>query len=608
MLNINGYSVTNPKITLNKKTKPVGLQQKNSLPSNNVSFGRALSTRELNELSSLIDYSRKNILKIKNMAVIMFSSMCPSEIGKNPGMGTINAKKSIEMLKHLHKSTGIDAVQLGPHGIIPGCTLSPYSGSSFSLNPRNIDLMQLTEDAFGNILDKTSKKLQKLFDNNDFDKKNINLVNKDNMDNFFDDVLEEAFQGFKKLGKKHPLKNEYNNFCKNNGNKWLDKDALYQAFSVENTDGKYVNDYWPNWHNNLDKNIFGSMVGTKQASERIKEVSQKQSEVIDLYKFKQFVTEKQHFQTKKELNESGIRVLGDCPISFSPRDQWAHMNDFEQDKFIGARNGDGSIQYWGGPLWKNAEIIEKRFDRMNDLYDGLRADAGWEYKRSVVYTGDRKHVWDGDHSRDVLDRFNASARRYGKDLSLNSIENTHGSCDVKGQLMQLNSEGFPIPEIIITAHGGFADQQIAATWAAATTHDTDSILSFTKGDTNRVTDWFAGLMKGPSNGKGSKNVLLGGNDMFGMGEKLNGYEDASKNWLMRIPTKWEEFLNGQLKNGYGFNAAEVVKRAVSWKVPEYQRSNEVWDLLGKLDNYSRIIREDGPMTTKEADKIIDHIF
>ncbi len=590
----NSYNINYPKLKPHEKNQQV-------------SFGRALSTRELNEVFSLAEYSRQNILKIKNIGMILFSSSCPSEIGKNPGLGTINSKSSIEMVKSLRKLTTMDAIQLGPHGIVPGCTLSPYSGSSFALNHRNIDLIQLTEDSFGNILKKTSNHLKSLFDNNDFEKYNINLVNKDHVDNLFDPVLEEAFSGFKKLDNSHCLKHEYNNFLRENDSKWLHKDSLYQAFSLDNTEGQYINDYWPNWQKEIDKNIFGYKQGSDEAKVRISEIESKYAEEINFHKFKQFIAQKQLLNAKSELNNSGIKVLGDCPISFSPRDQWANLNDFETDRFIGARNLDGSIQFWGGPLWKNADIVEKRFDRMNELYDGLRADAGWEYKRSVIYTADRQHVWDGDQGRDVLDRFNASSRKYGKDLSLNSIENTFGSCNVQGQLNQLNREGFPIPEIVITAHGDFAEHQAVSTWAAATTHDTPSLLEYTNGDTNKATDWFAGIMKGPKNNRGSENVLLNFTDVFGKSEKVNGNIDGAQDWKERLPNNWEEFIHKQLKNGYGFNLPEVIKRAICYKVPEYERNGVIWDIIGKLDNYSRILREDGPMTTKEADKVIDFI-
>ena len=32
---------------------------------------------------------------------------------------------------------------------------------------------------------------------------------------------------------------------------WLDKDSLYEAFGLENG-----TDYWPNWKNKADKNVF----------------------------------------------------------------------------------------------------------------------------------------------------------------------------------------------------------------------------------------------------------------------------------------------------------------------------------------------------------------
>lgn len=606
--------VYSDKLNLKSLNKGKNLSNANNIKSadtfmsSRVSFGRALTTREANELKGLINKARTQVLKIKNFAMIMFSSMTPSDVAKNPGIGTLNSTYAKNMLKHLNKTMGLDAIQLGPHGIIPGITLSPYSGSSFALSPRSIDLTQLTGEKFGKILSEGSQKLKNLFDGNLFEKENVNLVNKDHVDKYFDDVLKEAFDGFKKLGDNHPLKSEYKNFVAKNGPEWLEKDSLYQAFSKE-----HGVDYWPIWKNDLDKQIFGQKTGTPEAQARIREISSKHADEINYHKFTQFLVDKQHFETKKELNEAGIRVLGDCPISFAPRDQWANMNDFEPDRFVGCKDTDGSIQYWGGPMWKNGNIVEKRFDHFFGRYDGVRADAGWEYKRAFVYSGDKSQAYEFEQGRDVLDKMNASARRHNVDLSLNSLENANGSCNAGGQLAQLIQEGFPIPEIIITDHGHFADHQPFANWVATTTHDTRSVLEATNGDPRRVSDWFGGLFKGPdNNGKGAQSVLLPFNDVFGMSERINGvkWPDAKYgdlNWKLRVPTKWEEFLNTQLKNGYGFNAPEVIKNAVSWKVPEWQRTPETRDLINRLDVFSKIVREDGPLTTKEADRVIDHI-
>lgn len=599
----------------NSNVQPARTQSKRFVNANKVSFGNAPTSVQLKDLSNLLDFAQKNILNLNHRAMIFFQNLMPAVPSKNPGNGTINSRASINYIKKMKDLTGIDSIQLGPHGIIPGITLSPYSGTTFSLNHRSIDLEQLTGDRYGRILNKSSEKLSTLYDSQKHHINNykIDLETKYHVDTFFDPVLDEAYEGFKKLDKNHPLKIEYQDYVNKNADNWLQKDALYQAFSVENTPSgsKYVNDYWPKWHNDIDKNIFGSLLGTPQANERIAQVSQKHSDVVENYKFRQFIAETQLRETKKELNNYGIKVNGDCPIVTSPRDQWGNLKDFEPDKYLGCRDTTtGEFYFWDAPLWKNADVIEKKFDRLHDLYDGVRADAGWEYQRSIAYTADRKNIWDIQHSRDVLDRLNASARKHGHDLTLNSLENSAGPYNADGQLSQLNKEGYPIPEIVITAYNEFADQQLPHSWAALTTHDTNSALNITHGDTNRITDWIAGLYKGPnSTGRGSSNVLLNSFDVLGKSESINGYKNGADNFANRIDPEPERLYFEQMSKGYGYNMPEIIKRAIVYKIPDNQRNEKINEAIVGLDYFSKLFRRnDGSMTVEDADKAIKNSY
>ena len=64
-------------------------------------------------------------------------------------------------------------------------------------------------------------------------------------------VANEFYKNFKKNASKK-LKQEFENFKKENAF-WLDKDALYEALSIENK-----SDYWPQWKNELDRTLFNA--------------------------------------------------------------------------------------------------------------------------------------------------------------------------------------------------------------------------------------------------------------------------------------------------------------------------------------------------------------
>ena len=74
---------------------------------------------------------------------------------------------------------------------------------------------------------------------------------------------------------------------------WLDKDALYEALSIEHN-----SDYWPQWENELDRDLFSTWDRNK-AEDRIKEISEKYKNVIEKYKLAQFITAVQSEKTRE---------------------------------------------------------------------------------------------------------------------------------------------------------------------------------------------------------------------------------------------------------------------------------------------------------------------
>ena len=85
-----------------------------------------------------------------NFALIIHGSSFPSKDGEDTGFGTFNSESGHGLIDYAH---GIfNAIKLGPAGKTKSTDSSPYTGTIFSGNPLFIDLKQLTEKKWDNIL------------------------------------------------------------------------------------------------------------------------------------------------------------------------------------------------------------------------------------------------------------------------------------------------------------------------------------------------------------------------------------------------------------------------------------------------------------------------
>ena len=186
----------------------------------------------------------KEALKVlgkENFALIVHGSSFPSKDGDDTGFGTFNSESGHALIDYASKI--FNAIQLGPAGKTKATDSSPYCGTIFSGNPLFIDLKQLTTKEWGEILSIESYK--KVVRENP--KQNSGRTAYSYICNAQTEALKEAWNRFKssKL-----LKKEFEKFKKENAY-WLDKDALYEALTLENG-----NDYWPSWANETDKNLL----------------------------------------------------------------------------------------------------------------------------------------------------------------------------------------------------------------------------------------------------------------------------------------------------------------------------------------------------------------
>ena len=294
----------------------------------------------------------------KNFVFIMHNGSFPAAAGENTGIGTINSDGGKEFINY---AAGLfDAIQMGPAGKTKKSDSSPYTGTIFSNNPLFIDLKQLTTSKWHKILSEAT--FNEIVENNPNKGKNRTSYSYITIKQ--SQAMMEAYKNFIKLNDKQ-LNKEFNKYKLENDS-WLDKDSLYEAFSLKNG-----SDYWPIWKNKQDKNIFNPKSNEEKIefAKRIDEISKKYAQEIDEYKFEQFILYKQNLETRKLAESKNIKMIADRQVAFSDRDCWAYQSLFLEGWCLGCPpdyfSKDG--QAWGFPVVNPEKLFNS---------DGSLGDAG----------------------------------------------------------------------------------------------------------------------------------------------------------------------------------------------------------------------------------------
>ena len=326
------------------------------------------------------------------MALILHGVSFPSLLNENTGFGTYNSNGAKELMNFAGGM--FNAIQLGPNGKTKPSDSSPYTGTVFSQNPLFMDLISLTTPEYDNLLsavtlEKIVKENPKLYENKAAYTYSIDVLN---------EVMDEVYENFK-LNASGKMKEDFEKF-KTENSFWLDNDALYEAFTLE-----HGSDYWPQWENELDRDLFSTWDRNK-AETRIKEISEKYNDVIEKYKLAQFITAMQSEKTRKYAKEHGLKMIADRQVAFSDRDNWAYKSLFLDGWCLGCPpdyfSKDG--QAWGfsvvdpekmfkedGSLGEAGELLYKLYLKMfKENPGGVRIDHTvglidpWVYKKGCL--------------------------------------------------------------------------------------------------------------------------------------------------------------------------------------------------------------------------------
>lgn len=604
-----------------------------------LSFGRALTTKEKKDFKEITEQARQ-ALRLGDTTATVFDFCFPTA-EKDTGVGTSFSADAQEMVQMLKTMCGVNSIQFGPQGEVSNYVRSPYSGTNFSLGSHLVDLTKLQGKEYGELL--SDQELQAPF---------FNRVSKDNVvdyDNIYaqdgqEKMLKTAYSRFDNLPATHPLKCEYEQFEKENSY-WLERDALFEAAVVAN--GIRDIAQWPY----RDQNVFATPQGDGQRIQELKKVTDNESlNVVDYNKFVQFIADKQQKESKAKFNQQGIKIYGDSQIGFSQKDFWAHKSAFSENYEFGCDIGNNKYSCWSPAIDFNklkgeaGELLYKKFDLFFKRYDGARIDAAWQYVKPLVCEPQNK--------RDGSSVFDENGNKLGNKIKNQPQIPNNGEYIMKNIILKAaDDNGVPHNQIFLELLGGNSYDSLDAvkntgmtlihisryasdSWGRAKyyetsapnskyqnmrpgdytfgpgTHDDITAIEQSK-DANRAKFFARDLKLNESELKQSpiarlkaifaelfttKNQFATINDIFGSNVRINTPNTIDGNWSYRTGKNYEENYHKALKQGKGLNYADALATALKAKnAPRY--------LIDSLEKYSRILQEDGPMTTKDADKI-----
>lgn len=606
-----------------------------------VSFGRAFTTREKKEWEKVQQEARKQLGISKTTATVFDFSVPSSK--NDTGIGTTFSADAQQMAALLKTMCGVNSIQLQPQGEISNYVRSPYSGTGFSLGMHIIDLNKLKDKSYGELLtasDMRSNYMQRVT--------NHDIVDYDNV--FAPDgqkaMLQKAYARFTELDASSPLKKEFETFKQENSY-WVERDALFEACAKVN--GSEDMKTWPK----RDQNVFATTEGDKARIAELKLVKDEQgNNVVDFNEFVQFIADKQQKDSKNEFNKQGIDIYGDCQIGFSQKDFWAHKSAFYPNYEFGCDIGDGKYSCWSPAIdfskldGDAGELLYNKFDLFFKRYNGVRIDAAWQLINPLIcepWTNNGKPSFDNNgnklgHKIDYQPVVGKGGKKIIKDIVLKAADKNNVPHDkVFLELLGGNSyesldavKNLGTTLIHITRYGSenwgrvryyesrgenkYQNMNPGDYTIGPGTHDDYSLLEQVENGKERA--WYLAhdlhlpqqeLEQSQSKLSEAvfaemfttKNQFATLPDIIGSRRRINVPNTSNGNWSYRAPRDIEKQYHANLINEVGLNTPDALSKAL--KAKQYGRGS---DLTAKLDHFAKILKQPGPMTTKDADKVL----
>ena len=335
------------------------------------------------ELKSTVNQAY-DLLGTKERAVITHGSCFPA-LGRDTHIGSPYGAAAREYIKFL-ALYGFNSNQLGPGGLLETDVNSPYKSSAFAQNRLFIDLKELTEDKYGNILSKYT--YENVTSNPNITTQNYAMTDFKKSKRVYDIALKEAYNNFKSdVKSQNPelikLRVQYGDFLKKHNQRLLEE-GVFQVLAKENGTDDYTT-----WLNQKDATLITDLrKGDVFADERFSEIYHSNVDEINQYKFEQFIITKQIKEHKQWRDENGFKYINDLLVGCSKMDAWRYEDAFLDNWEMGAFEGNGISQRWHIPvidpkkIFANGdydlniggEFLKEKIDSALEYCENLRVD------------------------------------------------------------------------------------------------------------------------------------------------------------------------------------------------------------------------------------------
>lgn len=567
---------------------------------NCISFGRALTSGEVNDYSCVLKAAKEKVGQTGKSIFIMPSSALPQSPQFNSGIGHYSSDLSQEFLQYMKTYIGFNIVEDLPPGQIEvqdafNCA---YRSSAFALGNHQINPELLATDLYANLL--TSSDLQDIARGNDIFQKDefANFKNVFDKDGALNSALKKAYNRFLNLDKNNSLVKKYDDFIR------------------ENAD-------WLNF-------------------QRAEEASQ------DFFKFKQFLAEDHLKITRKNLHNNGLKLCGDCLIGFSLDEVKAFPEAFMQNASIG----------WNLPTLNFEEILDdnsaaskllrKKVKLFARRYDMLRFDVGWAYVTPRLYEGNEiKRIHLGSKLLDKIEEWVKEVKGDSFDVKNNLVYEFEAApvdfiAFENGQLIDplknrakvfVSTYMHSFPNDCWGYNKAFLDKGMSASEyvLGVGNHDPQPLRQIANGvleitpqgvfchKTNAIkplSEIFnisAEILQNPiefAKAKWAETMLSKHNhmffmDVFGREERFdmqsyNTVVHPEKNYAYKLSHNYKSEYHNALASGYGFNIMDALEKTFRVKGLD----SDFPELFKKIQYYNKILQEPSKMA---KNKIFKHL-
>ncbi len=617
-----------------------------------INFGRKLTKEEEcdyknNAIKPALDY-----LGVKEVAMIIHGTSYPQD-KFDVGVGSPYGKVAAQLMPFeiLH---GFNSNQLGPIGELNSVVeCSPYKSSVGTKNYLFIDFTKLQSDAYGNLL------------SNEYDIRTLTGITKPDGKNYAYSNFPQAFANAEFL-----LTKAYDKFQQEqNTHRFTDIPNIYNLYREKQ---KFDKEHWEDLNNAALFHVLKKHYGTddftkwddvdrnlkynskdEKSLKRLSYLNYVYAHDMDVYKFGQFILDKQIKENTDLRKESGFKYISDMLVGFSPADEWAHQDLFLKDYRMGCPYGgkDGGIQRWNVPVLDPKKLFDS---------DGNLGEAGKYLKlklKDALTNFDNVRI---DHVLGLVDPFIYSKNGYrqGNINDMPDIDPDKNYQKVLDKIIlpTLKEYGIdkysPVWEDLVTETPVFVDiyygknglsgitpleykkgehLKDSNNWALVGSHDSDPAHVMVKKDWIRANEawdprYLAGVLNAASDSREyCKKIASDDNErvkakfaeLFMMGDKVQisfadffgidktynqgGNDENPNNWKLRLNKDYEDtyYENLASENPTAINMPEILKLALQgeaeMKIAKGEQPEKVWSkadkILFALDKYAQILKE-----------------